>query len=109
MIRSEHHAFIAPRIATVDNSRRISDISLNSTSSEQSECDIAMSRTRLGGRGRTTGGAGWMAKAALFSVLFAVPGSMAQDKCISLSGSTTCGAFQPASISTTDDDLRKRL
>ncbi|KAI2779130.1 hypothetical protein F4815DRAFT_446731 [Daldinia loculata] len=109
MIRSEHHAFIAPRIATVDNSRRISDISLNSTSSEQSECDIAMSRTRLGGRGRTTGGAGWMAKAALFSVLFAVPGSMAQDKCISLSGSTTCGAFQPASISTTDDDLRKRF
>ncbi|KAI1806188.1 hypothetical protein F4811DRAFT_551144 [Daldinia bambusicola] len=97
-------------IATVDNSRRIGYISLDSTSSKQSERDMATSQTRLGGRGRTTGGAGWtMAKAALLSVLLAVPGSMAQDQCISLSGSTTCGAFQPASISTTNDDLRKRF
>ncbi|KAI8963856.1 hypothetical protein F5Y11DRAFT_356056 [Daldinia sp. FL1419] len=94
--------------ATVDNSRRTADILLNSNS-ERSECDMAMSQTRLGGRGRTTGGAGWITKAALFSVLFTVPGSMAQDQCISLSGSATCGAFQPASISTTNDDLRKRF
>ncbi|KAI2637107.1 hypothetical protein GGS26DRAFT_471177 [Hypomontagnella submonticulosa] len=101
MVGSERHAFTAPVIATFStNSRTDSARSLESKSSEEIERNVTMASTRSGSRGRASRRAGWTTKAALLSILSAVPGSMAQDRCIPLAGSTACSAFQSASVST---------
>ncbi|OTA63666.1 hypothetical protein K449DRAFT_394230 [Hypoxylon sp. EC38] len=99
MIRSERHASSTPVIAISNtNLERNSDKSL--TNSDQAKRGVTMesSRPRVGGR--ATGRTGWMAKAVFLSILSATPGSMAADRCIPLTGSTTCPAFQSASVST---------
>ncbi|OTB08146.1 hypothetical protein M426DRAFT_7952 [Hypoxylon sp. CI-4A] len=59
-----------------------------------------MASSRSDSRRGAVGGTGWTSKSVLFALLSAVPGSIAQDSCISLSNSSTCSAFQTASIST---------
>ncbi|KAI1450278.1 hypothetical protein F5Y02DRAFT_108338 [Annulohypoxylon stygium] len=100
MIGSERHAFSAPVIITSDtNDRRNTDRCPISNSSESAKRDITMASSRSGSGGRTTGRLGWTVKSALVSILATAPGSMA-DSCIPLTGSTTCRAFQSASVST---------
>lgn len=81
---------------SIARSRRKGDISI---SSEQAKQNVAMASSRST---RATSQTGWMGKAVFLSVLSAIPGSMAQDRCISLSGSTTCPAFQSSSVSTSN-------
>ncbi|KAL7627509.1 hypothetical protein AAE478_001702 [Parahypoxylon ruwenzoriense] len=59
---------------------------------------MASPKSRSGGR--TTGRKGWIARAAFLSLLSTVPGAAAQDRCVPLTGSTTCSAFTSASVST---------
>ncbi|KAI1103095.1 hypothetical protein F4804DRAFT_333592 [Jackrogersella minutella] len=101
MIGSERHAFSAPVIAISDtNSGRNCVRSLASKRSEDAERDAAMASSRPRSSRRATNRLGWMTKTAFLSMLSAAPVSMAQDKCIPLTGSTNCPAFQSASVST---------
>ncbi|KAI1377756.1 hypothetical protein F4677DRAFT_453924 [Hypoxylon crocopeplum] len=105
MIGSERHVSTAPMITAFDNSSRGgNDKPLEMKFSEQVRQDSAMASSRSRNGGRATSLAGWISTAVL-STLALTPGSMAQDTCVSLSGSTTCSAFQAASVST-DDYLR---
>ncbi|KAI0840959.1 hypothetical protein F5Y06DRAFT_234274 [Hypoxylon sp. FL0890] len=101
MIEPERHAVSTPVIATPNtNLQRNSDNSLASKSSEQAKRGVTMVPSRSGRGGRATGRAGWKTKAVFLSILSATPGSMAEDRCIPLTNSTTCPAFQSASVST---------
>ncbi|KAI1760849.1 hypothetical protein GGR53DRAFT_59948 [Hypoxylon sp. FL1150] len=98
MIGSERHEFAEPMIvASIANLGRDSGIPPDSKSPRQSTRDIAMTPSRS----RTaTSRKGWTSKVVFLSVLSAVPGAIAADQCISLANSTTCPAFQQASVST---------
>ncbi|KAI2624210.1 hypothetical protein GGR54DRAFT_565960 [Hypoxylon sp. NC1633] len=97
MIGSERHAFTASVIVTLNKSPR-----RNSDTSDRVKQAMAMASPRSKSGRRAIGPAGWMSKAVVLSILAATPGAMAQEKCVSLTNSTACPAFQSASVSTND-------
>ncbi|KAI5868493.1 hypothetical protein GGS23DRAFT_33601 [Durotheca rogersii] len=101
MVGTGRHASAAPVIILASITNPMSNIAtLDTESFEHLDQNAAMASSKsLCGR-KATGRMGWMARAAVLSLLSTAPGATAQDRCIPLTGSTTCSAFQSASVST---------
>ncbi|KAI0478924.1 hypothetical protein GGR56DRAFT_350041 [Xylariaceae sp. FL0804] len=104
MLRSEHHAVIAPAPTARNAQNMTSSTAAACCESPEAQEVVAMAspptrRTKRGSSSRC--GTSWHSRAVLASMAFTSPVAMAQsDSCISLKGSTVCPAFQSASVST---------
>jgi hypothetical protein len=101
MIESNHYAFAEPLTANFDINHSTHTVASAyrvptelAVESRTMQSDMHRARRRAGGRRRPR------TKPGLLSVLSMVSTAMAD--CIALSGSTTCPAFETASVATSD-------
>ncbi|CAJ2513671.1 Uu.00g017900.m01.CDS01 [Anthostomella pinea] len=101
MIGSERHASVAPAATILDAARTTANAASDLRHLSHPERALTMPSTSPRKRTSQSTRTSWTTRGLLVSILSSAPLAMAQDgTCVSLSGSTTCPAFDSASVST---------